>query len=548
MTTTRDFLRHTSCPKCNSSNNLAVYSDGYSKCFGMDCGYFSYSNSTNEDNYEDKPVSNHKLSKELLTGTIVKLTKRGITEETCRKFGYSVADYKGKKVQVAPYYRNGEVIAQKIRGENKEFTLLGDAKNLPLFGSNLWSSGKMIVITEGEIDALTVSQLQGNKWPVVSLPNGAGGAKRAIANSLEYLSRFEKIILFFDADEPGRVATEEVAELLPAGRVWVASCGAKDPNAALLAGAGAEVINALWNARPHRPDGFINLSDLEDSLDKPIEYGLSYPWKFLTDFTYGIRKQEIITLLSGSGMGKTEFLKEIVYHLSVEHRKKCGVFFLEEAPEHTAKCLVGKHLKKRIHLPSVESTPEERHAGFKAVFGDDSSEYVTIYNHKGCSEFETIKHKIRYLVHQGVEYIFLDHITALAEGKGEDSVNSTIHLIMQTLNELVMEMPFTIFLISHIRKRNDKKTAEEGGRVTLDDAYGSGAIKQRSNFIFSLERNQQAEDVSERGKTTLRVLKDRLAGTSVGKTGELLWDESKGVLYEGTTGFSSGSEDDLSDF
>ena len=34
------FLRHESCPKCNSKNNLARYSDGHAHCFTPDCGYY----------------------------------------------------------------------------------------------------------------------------------------------------------------------------------------------------------------------------------------------------------------------------------------------------------------------------------------------------------------------------------------------------------------------------------------------------------------------------------------------------------------------------
>jgi twinkle protein len=38
----------------------------------------------------------------------------------------------------------------------------------------------MLTITEGEIDALSVSQAQGNKWPVVSVPTGAKGAVKPL--------------------------------------------------------------------------------------------------------------------------------------------------------------------------------------------------------------------------------------------------------------------------------------------------------------------------------------------------------------------------------
>ena len=34
--------------------------------------------------------------------------------------------------------------------------------------------------SEGEIDAMSVSQLQQHKWPVVSVNNGAPAAKKAV--------------------------------------------------------------------------------------------------------------------------------------------------------------------------------------------------------------------------------------------------------------------------------------------------------------------------------------------------------------------------------
>jgi hypothetical protein len=44
----------------------------------------------------------------------------------------------------------------------------------------------MIVVTEGEIDCLSVAELQKCKWPVVSIPTGAPSAKKALAANLEY--------------------------------------------------------------------------------------------------------------------------------------------------------------------------------------------------------------------------------------------------------------------------------------------------------------------------------------------------------------------------
>ena len=115
------------------------------------------------------------MSDGFLTGQARALTARGLTEETCRKFGYRIATRNGEPVQVADYRdAEGTLVAQKVRTKDKKFSTIGDGKDMPLFGQQLWQAGgKRIVITEGEIDALSVSQAFNNSWPVVSLPNGA---------------------------------------------------------------------------------------------------------------------------------------------------------------------------------------------------------------------------------------------------------------------------------------------------------------------------------------------------------------------------------------
>ena len=96
---------------------------------------------------------------ELLQGDIMPLKSRGISEETCLKFNYQVGKKNGKWVQIANYYdENGRVCAQHIRFEPKDFIWAGDSKKATLFGQNLWpGGGKRVVVTEGEIDAMTIS-------------------------------------------------------------------------------------------------------------------------------------------------------------------------------------------------------------------------------------------------------------------------------------------------------------------------------------------------------------------------------------------------------
>lgn len=467
----------------------------------------------------------------ILDGDVRALTKRGLSAETCEKFGYKIGkDKAGKPVQIAPYFDGPQMAAQKLRYPSKDFKFIGEPKRVGLYGQQLWrETGKMVVITEGEIDCMTVSQLQGNKWPVVSVPNGAQGAKKSIQKNLEWLERFDTVVLMFDMDDAGKEATAECAPLFTPGKCKVASLPLKDANEMLLAGRGPEVIDAIWGAKLYRPDGIVSVSDLIGELNKPIEMGLSWPWPSLTAATYGIRPDEMYALGAGTGMGKSEVWKEVMVHLAYTHGEKVGGIFLEEAPAHTVRCLAGKLDSKRYHVPNAGWTQEEFDA---AVSGLASSDRIFLYNHFGYTDYEVIKSRIRYLVVSlGCKHIFLDHVTALVSGDREGDERKQLDYIMTDLASLLRELHFTLYFISHLTTA-DGTPHEEGGRVMIRHFRGSRAIGQWSSFMFGLERNQQEEDESKRHVSTFRILKDRYTGEGTGKTFYLGYDASTGRLTE----------------
>ena len=67
-----------------------------------------------------------------------------------------------------------------------------------LFGQNLWEAGKRIIIAEGELDAITISQTYGShRWAVVGLKDGATSAINDIKANYEFLIKFDEIITTF---------------------------------------------------------------------------------------------------------------------------------------------------------------------------------------------------------------------------------------------------------------------------------------------------------------------------------------------------------------
>mgnify|MGYP003334120359 FL=1 len=200
-------------------------------------------------------------------GQCMSIPARGLTEETCRHWSYAFGSVSGKPAHLAHYLdANRNPVAIKVRFENKSFMWLGDPSKVSLYGRWLWSPSKKIVITEGEIDALTVSQLQQNRWPTVSVANGAQSAAKALKQEFEWLNQFESIVLMFDMDGPGQTAARECAELFEPGKVKIAKLPRKDANECLLKGEGEAVIRAMWDAEVYRPDGIIDGRDLWEKI------------------------------------------------------------------------------------------------------------------------------------------------------------------------------------------------------------------------------------------------------------------------------------------
>ena len=62
---------------------------------------------------------------------------------------------------------------------------------------------------------MSVSQMVGKRYPIVSVRTGAAGAVTDCKKQYEFINGFEQIVLCFDNDEPGREASRRVAELFP---------------------------------------------------------------------------------------------------------------------------------------------------------------------------------------------------------------------------------------------------------------------------------------------------------------------------------------------
>lgn len=566
--------RRTKCPVCANSNNdkrsdnLVEYTDHW-YCFA--CGFYKPNDGkvmtvTNKD----EPKNNILTKK--YTGETVALDHRRITEQTCQQFGYQTITRKGKEaLEVANYYRDGKVVAQHLRTvETKKFKWNGKPNNVELFGQHLWKSanGKRLVITEGEIDALSVCQALGNTWPVVSIPSGSNSAVASIKANLSFVCSYQEIILCFDMDEPGRKAAMEVAEILPPGKCKIASLPLKDANDMLVAGKTKALVSCLWEASAYSPDEILHVSkvcvDDEDLDDNDVEV-YSIPFDRLNETLIGQHAGQITNWVSGTGSGKSTLQRELIYGHLVAGRP-VGVIMLEESPQETRDELITLMLNKPIRkIKAARKLNKLREReGKPPLFQDivdqlDQDEYndamnelkkfpLYIYDHLSNCAYNNLMSRIEFMaVSLDTKVIVLDHITAAATGllgadinELSDNERLVIDQLVKFIRSIAVRTGTRFDIVSQLKKTD--KAFEEGERITLQDVKGAGSLISVPNQVIALERNRQSPDKKIANTTIVRVLKDRNTGFA-GIASALYFDASTGRMEE--TMWAEASDGDV---
>jgi twinkle protein len=532
------------CPKCGSRDNLARYSDGHAYCFSAGCEH--YERGANSGGGEDYVPTRKASNPALIQGTFSALSKRKLTEETVTRYGYKVGRFNGAMCQIATYTDwSGNPVAQKLRFADKGEGMpwVGSNKEVALFGAHLGGKGKRLVITEGEIDAMSVSQIQGNKWPVVSLINGASGAKKDLARSLDYLKNFDEIVLMFDMDEAGRTAVEAAAEVLTGLKVLVASLPLKDANECLLAGRADAVVQAIWNAKPWSPASVLSgqsVIDRRRSRPKVTSYALPEWLPEMAAKVLGDRLGELTTWTSGSGMGKTTMLRQLQLHFYRTTNFNQALIMLEEPLEDTADEMVATYIEKRMKLPEVARlvTEEEIQKAEEDLFlSTDEGGNHRLYFHDAFGSVGSdtdLMNRIRYFAHaHDCKIIWLDHLSILVSDMDQEGdERRRIDALMHQLKGLTVELGISIHLVCHLKKAGGNVSFEEGAVPSLDDLRGSGGIKQLSNNVYAISRNQQAETETERNTAQVHVLKCRYTGDT-GQADFIFFNKLTGVFERG---------------
>lgn len=540
-------VKRASCSYCGSSDANTVYSDGHTFCFVChkhSSGKKTFNKTLEEDdNMGDtqKPISYY--------NSLPCVAVHGVSKEVAEEFGVrseiNVVTGVPEKVYYPYYSINGELVAYKVREvETKQFFWVGNRSKATLFGQQrLPKSGKLLMIVEGEKDALAATEMfrqLGKRYSVISIRDGANSssdAPRDIASQLEVLEKFESVVVAMDNDPVGVATQKAIAELLVTStsvRLWHYPDEYKDAHDVMEKADAKLFYGLLSNSKEYRPEYIVSGEDISfDEIRRPLQAGFEIPFSGLQDKLQGFRKGELTTITAGTGSGKSTLSRQIAYNM-IKAGLRTANIFLEETKEKTVQGFIA--LDNKVPLGRLRATPniisdEAAKASFDNLVANGRTFF---FNHFGGIQSDVLIQKMKYFAKAlNVDYIFLDHLSIVVSGSDEiNDERKTLDSLCTKLAAFCTETNVGVIMVSHLRKKGAGETsANAGGSITLDDLRGSQGIAQLSHNVVAVIRNTTADDVEESNKIKLFVLKNREWG-QLGDAGSLKYNRFTGLLEE----------------
>lgn len=506
----RQFSHKEGCPECGSRDNVAVYTDGYKKCFTPKCEYYDYEGGIGRPSLTPVKSKTSQMldivDKVLQEGDVV----RGLSARTCKDFNYAGTVFNGMDARISTYVdQSGKPTSQKVRLPNKEFFQLGQpAKAMP-YGYHLWEEHhKELILCEGEEDAMSIYQAIGGNKAVGSVPNGAGKqTPYYIKNILEHLDRFTTIYLGFDNDEAGHDVIDLLKPLLEDKDLRIITWKRKDANDSLKLNKVDEIIDAINTAKVVTIEGIVSLCDIDtDLILESCQPGIPLD-KFprLASKLKWLKKGAIYTLAAKPGCGKSTMTRELANDL-IKRGYNVGALYLEDSIEEVAKDFVSMHLgipkwRFESNLDAIGGAE-----GFQKALDAYKGMGLHLYEHKGRIDAPTILKTLKLMRKKlNCDVVIFDNVSLVlaAGGQGLQEVNQVIADIVR----ICQETGVCIINVCHLKKNTQKtETGEDSEVISASDVYGTGDINKFSTALIAMEK------IPGKSATVLKILKNRTTG------------------------------------
>lgn len=443
------------------------------------------------------------------------MKSRGISEATARR--YKITTQNGKdNILVFPFFdENGVMVSAKYRktdfkkgvDKNKEW-FEHDTKPI-LFGMRQCVNFKTLIITEGQIDSLTLAECGIDN--AVSVPTGARGFTW-IENCYDFVDKFEEIIIFGDCEGGKITLVDGITKRFSHKKIKVVQpkdyLTEKDANDIYRKYGKEAILTAVSNAIIQPVKAVKDLADVKNINLMQLEHaktGISKIDKSIGGLYFGQ-----VGLLTGKrGEGKSTFASQICANVLNDGY---SIFaYSGELPDFHFKNWLDLQIAGSDNIEEYLNDYHEPEFTIKAETRDKISSWyrgrayifdnsVVTEKDEEISLLDTIEEAIcRY----GVKFILLDNLMTAIDVDVKDDLYLSQSKFVKKLKRIATKWEVFILVVAHPRKENGKE-------LNNDSVSGSSDITNAVDIVFTYSRNT-GEDKDEY-QSVIGVTKNRLSG------------------------------------
>ena len=426
------------------------------------------------------------------------------------KVGYAPMNTESNKHGwMIPYIdTDGDLVHTKTTGIEKDAKgkkeITGTKPHSTLWGWwNVDSNTRKIIITEGEVDAMSCAQIT-SKYPTLSLPSGCADMKW-IDHDWDQLAQFETIYLAMDMDDAGEIAAKTISDKLGKARCRRVKIGknCNDVNELLCSGSGtpAYLEGLLSRAKTFDPPSILGASDgIEDAIRENEERLESIKVKnfVFPDMDFKLIDADTGILTGQSGSGKTDLANLIMLNEMQHGQVVCIV--AADTPANDLRILSAWQIFG--HSPDAHEIRLACEAMEGKLF------FIDAVNHRmgGDELLKTMEYATqRY----GVTRFLIDNLFEVDDIK-KDDYNKQDQFV-RDLDKFDKTHRTNSMLVAHALMGDDHATK----KPTLRDIEGSKGMTKPIQYAISIFRNRVKENPAEfeNGDQTPQKIENLITGS-----------------------------------
>jgi twinkle protein len=374
------------------------------------------------------------------------------------------------------FFENDILINCKYRNAAKEFKLEAGAEVIPYNIDSINGKEKYLIITEGEIDAL--SWIEKGYNAVISVPNGASNNTAYLDKYIEKILQKELIILSTDNDAKGITLRDSLILRLGVEKCYLLDYkGVKDANEYLVKF--NELKSLFDSGKTPQIEGIKDVVDVENKLDNLFKDGYKMGVNLDIPEIDNLIKWELGKLAIVTGipsMGKSEIVDFICCKLNHLHNWKIGYFSTEcEQEIHIVKIidkLTGKSFFKG------ELSEEEYYLAKEYIY---KNFFWILPKDENYTIDEILKNAEILIKTKDIKVLVIDPYNTI-EHQYEGNTSETLYInkFLAKLSNFKRKHNILLFLVAHPRKMEYFKGNYK--IPTLYDISGSANFFNKADY------------------------------------------------------------------